>query len=178
MFCKNCGKVIADSSLECEYCGVKQLVEVNNDDNNKAENTCINEMKNQSDAVPTPYYTQQSSGSASVQNSKKILFITKIIICAIGILMGALLMINGFAADDAFFSISFSGYGDYPDKAVFGADFYTEIHDAVRDVARNTNEIVDLLVSFLQTFAIVFGSFMILISGFALCLTIEKRNKN
>ncbi len=169
MFCKNCGKNIADNSLECEHCGAKQLIE---------ENNSTNEVQNQSSDTQAPYYTQKASVSALANNSEKRIFIIKIVICAIGIFMGVLLLINGFTKSDLFFGIDFHEYASYPDKVTFGGDFYTEIHDAVRIAAYNTSKIIDMLGSCLQTFAIAFGSFVALVSGFALCLTIEKRNKN
>lgn len=169
MFCKNCGKNIADNSLECEHCGAKQLVE---------ENNCINEMKNQNADVPLSYFTEQPKGTVSVHNLGKTLFIIKIIICAIGIFIGGLLLINGFIKSDLFFGIDFHADGDYVTKAVFGADFYTEIHEATCIAANNINDVTYMLSNSLKAFAIAFGSFMVLISGFALCITIEKRNKN
>lgn len=178
MFCKNCGKNIADNSLECEHCGEKQLAEENNNENNNVENDSTNEVKNQSSGTQAPYYTQQASVSVLVNKSEKRIFIVKIVICAIGIFMGALLLINGFIKSDLFFGIHFHSYGDYVTKAVFGADFYTEIHDATRLAANNICDVISSINNSLQTFAIAFGSFMVLISSFALCITIEKRNKN
>lgn len=178
MFCKNCGKNIADNSLECEHCGAKQLVDDNNEENNKAENNGINEMKNQNADVPLPYFTEQPKDTVSVHNLGKTLFIIKIIICAIGIFIGSLLLINGFTAGHLFFGIDFHDYGDYVTQAVFGGDFYTEIHEVTRIAANNINDVTHMLNNSLQAFAIAFGGFMVLISGFALCITIEKRNKN
>ncbi len=177
MICKNCGKDIADDSLECEYCGAKQLVEENTENNNNAENDNTNEVKSQSVDTQPSYYAQQTGTSALVNNSDERIFKIKVIICAVGMLMGVLLLFSGFTGLGLFFGKNFSGYGSYPDSAVFGADFYTEIHDAVRNAAYNTNKIIDMLGSCLKTFDIAFGSFMLLINSFVLCLIIEKRNR-
>lgn len=155
--CKKCGALLSDVVTTCGKCGQPVDEFVRTAPNVQPESTgsqpSVN-MENKSfSALQTGVYNTVSAYKPT-NSTAKAFIILKILVCAAGIIMG--IVIINFKGD-------FYDYTDSVASARFGADFYTEIHDAARTAANNIGGTSHLIGKIGKSLVTAIGS------GFILC---------
>ena len=85
--------------------------------------------------------------------------------CIAGIIIGIIMIVIGLAGSniDAVF------YGEFPDSASFGADFYTYIYGATQDTATNVAELGYYMMTAMKTVAGLLGRFIAAFGAAIVC---------
>lgn len=155
--CKKCGTLLSDVVTTCGKCG--QPVE-------EPVRTKPSMQTNSAGSQPTFGAVNQSSSAFQsgvsstvsfykpVNSTARAVIIFKLLVCIAGIIMG--IVIINFKGD-------FPVYTDSVSSAMFGADFYTEIHDAASTAANNISDTAYLIQKIGRSLMIAIGS------GFILC---------
>ncbi len=118
------------------------------------------------------------SPASVTDKSDKAIFVLKIIICALGMAMGLLAILN-VIVPGALFGLYAYDYYSWYDPVTFGADFYTEIHDAVSNCIWGIGNVNESIVEATNIAQILAGSGFFLGFGFKLLTVMENRkNKN
>lgn len=112
------------------------------------------------------------------KKSSKICQIIKMVLCVIGIIIGALLLLNTLLGDDFFFGISIFGYSISLNDCVFGADFYTEIYTATSRINDSIGILSETVESVGKTISIMLGFVFILGFGIKLLNIIDEYTKS
>lgn len=159
-YCGHCGKYVKDGTEICPECG------------------CSTQAK-----AGTKHSTSLGAKSelTAEQPDYKTILIGKIIVCALGIILGLIVTATSGNISAPYTSADTSspsfGYVKY---AEFGGDYYTDTYQALKTISENTEytaksvdktaEKVDALAKIVPKFKIIgtgFGLFIILISAFA-----------
>lgn len=138
--CKNCGAMLTDTAEKCMECGYQVEEPVTED--------------NQSSSDVQSGVSSTVSSYEPVNSTARAIIIFKLLVCIAGFIMG--IVIVNFKGDFTFYTSTVS-------PARFGADFYTEIHDAASTAANNISDTASLIRNIGRSLMIAIGS------GFILC---------
>lgn len=85
--------------------------------------------------------------------------------CIAGMCVGVIMIVIGLAGSN----INAVFYGDYPDSASFGADFYTYIYTATHDAASNVADLGYFMMTAMKAVAGLLGRFIAAFGAVVVC---------